>query len=306
MNKNELYGLYKTLNVSNEEITSVLEKMVELKGIDAHLFYITCINNSDVLTDDNFYDIFNIFLNLCYFSDVSNKMLFCNIFNDFIGKDYINSSEDFNDILTTITIILSYPINDVIYIEDGDSDYYILSFIKNYISLLNRNQYDYSTLYKHDFSLISTNYYKLLIDLPNTEMTDFDDFNKSILRRVELFVDIATSSRIINLDDTKYESVIEVATSINNLSELTKFKNRIKILSNSIPDLEFRKLIDTYTSELNSNTIKIIFDELQIQIKENNNGQKELIESDFSLDKQDDILRKILVSDSSTNIIKFQ
>lgn len=306
MNKNELYELYRTLNVSNEEITCVLEKMIELKGIDSHLFYITCINNSDVITDDNFYNIFKIFLNLCYFNDRSSKQKFCNIFDEFISKDYITSSESFVDILTTIEKILNFPIFNVIYIEREESDFYILELIKYYFDLLSRNQYDYENIYKHDFSFLSSKYYELIEDLANTEIIDTDDFNNSILERVKLFVDIATNSRIFNLDDTKYESVIEVATSINSLSELIRFKNKIKILSNDMSDFEFRKLIENYTSELNPNTIKIIFDELEMQIKKGTNGKKELIESDFSLEEQDEILRKILVNDSNPNIIKFQ
>lgn len=306
MNKNELYELYRTLNVSNEEITCILEKMIELKGIDSHLFYTTCINNSDVLTDDNFYNIFKIFLNLCYFNDISSKQKFCDIFDEFISKDYITSSENFNDILTTIEKILNFPIFNVIYTEREESDFYILELIKYYFDLLSRNKYDYENIYKHDFSFLSSKYYKLIIDLANTKITDTDDFNNSVLERVKLFVDIATNSRILNLDCAKYESVIEVATSINNLYELMKFKNRVKILSNNMSDLEFRKLIENYTSELNHNTIEIILDELEMEIKEGSNEEKELIESGLSLEKQDEMLRKILVNDSNPNIIKFQ
>lgn len=306
MNKNELYELYRTLNVSNEEITCILEKMIELKGIDSHLFYTTCINNSDVLTDDNFYNIFKIFLNLCYFNDISSKQKFCDIFDEFISKDYITSSENFDDILTTIEKILNFPIFNVIYIKREESDFYVLELIKYYFDLISRNKYDYENIYKHDFSFLSSKYYELIKDLANTKITDTDDFNNSVLERVKLFVDIATNSRILNLDCAKYELVIEVATSINNLYELMKFKNRVKILFNNMSDLEFRKLIENYTSELNHNTIEIILDELEIEIKEGSNGEKELIESGLSLEKQDEMLRKILVNDSNTNIIKFQ
>lgn len=306
MSKNELYELYKTLNVSNEEITSTLETMMALKGIDSHLFYLTCINNSDVLTDDNFYDVFKVFLNLCYFNYIFSKQKFYDIFNEFIDKEYITSSEDFNDILTTIEKILNFPIFNVIYIRREESDFYILEFIKYYFELLYRNQNYYENIYKHDFSFLSQKYFDLIEDLANTKIIDKEDFNNSILERIKLFVDIATDNRIFNLNDTKYNSVIEVATSINNLSELMRFKNKIKILSNNMSDFEFRKLIESYTSELNSNTISIIFDELQIQIREDNNGKKELIESDFSLEEQDDILRKILANDNNTNVIKFQ
>lgn len=304
MKKSELYELYSALNVSNDEIISSLTDMLYLKGTESYLFYQMCINNSNIIDDDNFYSIFEIFLLLSNFNEEQSKEEFYNMFNKFISKDYIVSSEDFNDILSTVSNLIEFNITNVFNVDYEDADYYLLKIIEYYFNLLSRNQYEYEKVYEHDFHIISLDYMELIGDLRNTKVDYLDNYNDMLLKRIEMFINIANDDKILELNEEKYNSVLVVATSINDLSELSKFKNKAKMLSNNVSDIKFKELIEEHTDILNTNTIEIIFDKLGIQIKTNDMGEKTLIKSDLDIDEENDILKKVLVK-SEEKIIKF-
>lgn len=297
MKKEELYEICSNISDANDLIIQLLPRMVELKGIDSHLFYKTCINNSSIINESNFYNIFLVFLNLCYLNSEYSKHRFYEIFNEFIEKDYIYSSEDFNKILNTIANLLVYPVSEVFDSIDEESDYYRLRLIEQYFLNFRRNNNDVENIYNHDFDMISTQFVELLTDLPNTEKVLTEDFNKTMLKRIKLFTQIVNDEKILSLNEIKYQSVIEVAVSITDLSELTKLKNRVKLLSNDMDNTEFSTVLEEYTNELNCNVIDLIYQKLNVEITECDGI--EVFKQNPRLNDNERIeeLRKILVPD---------
>lgn len=297
MKKDELYEICANISDINDLVLEMLPKMIELKGIDSHLFYKTCIKNSNIITEENFYNTFLIFLNLCYLDDISSKQEFYKMFNEFIEKDYIYSSQNFNLILKTIANLLVYPVYEVFRDRGEESDYYKLKLIEQYFLIFRRNSNDYENTYKHDFDMISTQFIELLTDLPNTEEEITENFNDTMLKRVEIFTKIVNDEKNLTFDEIKYQSIVEIAVSIDDLSQLTKFKNRVKLLSNDMGDTEFSLLLEQYTTELNWNTIDLIYQKLNIEITECDGIEVVKQEPRLPDDEKINELKKLLLPD---------
>lgn len=295
MRKDELYDLYSKLKDTEDLILQMLPKMVELKGIDSQLFYNICVKNSNIITEENFYNIFLIFLNICYLENTQSKQEFYAKLNLFLKKDYITCSEDFNFILKTIANLLNYPINEVFENHSDNTDYYKLKIIFYYFELFRRNYYDYDGLYKHDYEEITIQYIDLLTDLQNTEIGPTDDFDTILLNRIELFTKIVNDEKNLSLNPLKYQSIIEVAASINNLPSLLKFKNRVKLLTNDMDNIKFSEILEEYNEELNSNTIDLIYEKLGIEIEECDGIEKFVQKNKPIPELQSEILRRILI-----------
>ncbi len=302
MKKSELYEIIEKTNISEGAFIGMLKDIVELRGLNSNLFYNMCINNSDVIDDDNIDAIIRVFLVLCYLHNDFYKKDFAELLDELLQNNYIVSSDDFDNILDSISAIIDYPVTNVFDVDIDEADYVVFFLLKQYMNVFKKLKKFGYDLYKHDLSKISRKYMLLLDDLSNTTENLKESFMSNCMNRVSLFTEFITDDYIFNLDDDKYEAVLFVALSITDVNELSKFKNKIYKISNDIDIDSFRSIIDRYSEELNYNTINLITNTLDVNMIDDAYGNRIIkMKDDVNVKKE---LKKIL-SPYEKNVIIF-
>lgn len=304
MKKIELYELYKLPNLTKGALSSQLYNLFDLGNDEANLLFKICINNKNTINDNNFSKLVKIFEELSVFEFLDNKIEFCDMLNDFISKDYISSSESFCDILDFISELISYPINMILCVEPEQCEYYILEIIKFYFSMFDRDVNDYENIYSHNFDNLSEKYRLLLENLINTEVKFKETLEENIFNRIKIVTKIASDSKLIKLDEEKFNSIIDVAISITNMSELMRFKKALNFIPKDIPYSDFQKIVESYSSNLSYNTINLLLEQLKIDIDCTDSENPSFTESNIDNDKQDHIIKNILTNKPKTNLSK--
>ena len=304
MKKIELYELYNLPNLTKGALSSQLYNLFDLGNDEANLLFKICINNKNTINDNNFSKLVKIIEELSVFEFLDNKIEFCDMLNDFISKDYISSSESFCDILDFISELISYPINMILCVEPEQCEYYILEIIKSYFSMFDRDVNDRNNIHSHNFDNLSEKYRLLLENLINTEVKFKETLEENIFNRIKIVTKIASDSKLIKLNEEKFNSIIDVAISITNMSELMRFKKALNFIPKDIPYSDFQKIVESYSSNLSYNTINLLLEQLKIDIDCTDSENPSFTESNIDNDKQDHIIKNILTNKPKTNLSK--
>ena len=97
----------------------------------------------------------------------------------------------------------------------------------------------------------------MLEDLNNTNIPDSEYYNKTLMNRVKAFLDIIFSKEIYELDDYKYDVVLDIASTIEDINELKKFKKKI-VFYNRLTDEDFEVTLDDSVDTLTDTSIKLL------------------------------------------------
>ena len=258
MKKSTVVKLYNELD-NKEILKKGLPRMINVKGDAEDIFYDLCIKYNDILNSD----ILDHFISISTFSsslddNLERKKLLNGIYN-ILDNDYLVSNMDFNIILENIEYIMGTMFSPVFDVYDEDEEKYYTSEIIVELSngLSKSKDYDINKIYDHDLDVIFSRFFSVLEDLNNTNISDSEYYNKTLMNRVKAFLDIIFSKEIYELDDYKYDVVLDIASTIEDVNELKKFKKKI-VFYNRLDDKNFEVTLDDSVDTLTDTSIKLL------------------------------------------------
>lgn len=258
MKKSTVVKLYNELD-NKEILKKGLPRMINVKGDAEDIFYDLCIKYNDILNSD----ILDHFISISTFSsslddNLERKKLLNGIYN-ILDNDYLVSNMDFNIVLENIEYIMGTMFSPVFDVYDEDEEKYYTSEIIVELSngLSKSKNYDINKIYDHDLDVIFSRFFSMLEDLNNTNIPDSEYYNKTLMNRVKAFLDIIFSKEIYELDDYKYDVVLDIASTIEDVNELKKFKKKI-VFYNRLDDKNFEVTLDDSVDTLTDTSIKLL------------------------------------------------
>ena len=258
MKKSTVVKLYNELD-NKEILKKGLPRMINVKGDAEDIFYDLCIKYNDILNSD----ILDHFISISTFSsslddNLERKKLLNGIYN-ILDNDYLVSNMDFNIILENIQYIIGTAFSKVFDLYDEEEEkYYISEIIIELSKGLSKNKdYDINKIYDHELRAIFEKFFDLLEDLNNTNVPKNEDYNKTLMDRIKAFLDIIFSKEIYELDDYKYDVVLDIASTIEDINELKKFKKKI-VFYNRLDDKNFEVTLDDSVDTLTDTSIKLL------------------------------------------------
>lgn len=275
MKKSTVVKLYNELD-NKEILKKGLPRMINVKGDAEDIFYDLCIKYNDILNSD----ILDHFISISTFSsslddNLERKKLLNGIYN-ILDNDYLVSNMDFNIVLENIEYIMGTMFSPVFDVYDEDEEKYYTSEIIVELSngLSKSKNYDINKIYDHDLDVIFSRFFSVLEDLNNTNIPDSEYYNKTLMNRVKAFLDIIFSKEIYELDDYKYDVVLDIASTIEDVNELKKFKKKI-VFYNRLDDKNFEVTLDDSVDTLTDTSIKLLKEgkSKTLKFQENNNNK---------------------------------
>lgn len=258
MKKSTVVKLYNELD-NKEILKKGLPRMINIKGDAEDIFCDLCIKYNDILNSD----ILDHFISISTFSsslddNLERKKLLNGIYN-ILDNDYLVSNMDFNIVLENIEYIMGTMFSPVFDVYDEDEEKYYTSEIIVELSngLSKSKNYDINKIYDHDLDVIFSRFFSVLEDLNNTNIPDSEYYNKTLMNRVKAFLDIIFSKEIYELDDYKYDVVLDIASTIEDVNELKKFKKKI-VFYNRLDDKNFEVTLDDSVDTLTDTSIKLL------------------------------------------------
>lgn len=258
MKKSTVVKLYNELD-NKEILKKGLPRMINVKGDAENIFYDLCIKYNDILNSD----ILDHFISISTFSsslddNLERKKLLNSIYN-ILDNDYLVSNMDFNIILENIEYIMGTMFSKVFDVYDEDEEkYYISEIIIELSKGLSKNKgYDINKIYDHELKAIFEKFFDLLEDLNNTNVPKNEDYNKTLMDRIKVFLDIIFSKEIYELDDYKYNVVLDMASIVEDINELSKLKKKI-VFYNRLTDEDFEVTLDDSVDTLTDTSIKLL------------------------------------------------
>lgn len=258
MKKSTVVKLYNELD-NKEILKKGLPRMINVKGDAEDIFYDLCIKYNDILNSD----ILDHFISISTFSsslddNLERKKLLNGIYN-ILDNDYLVSNMDFNIILENIEYIMGTMFSKVFDVYDEDEEKYYTSEIIVELSngLSKSKNYDINKIYDHDLDVIFSRFFSVLEDLNDTNIPDSEYYNETLMNRVKAFLDIIFSKKIYELDDYKYDVILDIASTIEDVNELKKFKKKI-VFYNRLDDKNFEVTLDDSVDTLTDTSIKLL------------------------------------------------
>lgn len=275
MKKSTVVKLYNELD-NKEILKKGLTRMINVKGDAEDIFYDLCIKYNDILNGD----ILDHFISISTFSsslddNLERKKLLNSIYN-ILDNDYLVSNMDFNIILENIEYIMGTMFSKVFDVyEEEEEKYYISEIIIELSKGLSKNKgYDINKIYDHELKAIFEKFFDLLEDLNNTNVPKNEDYNKTLMDRIKAFLDIIFSKEIYELDDYKYNVVLDMASIVEDINELSKLKKKI-VFYNRLTDEDFEVTLDDSVDILTDTSIKLLKEgkSKTLKFQENNNNK---------------------------------
>ena len=275
MKKSTVVKLYNELD-NKEILKKGLPRMINVKGDAEDIFYDLCIKYNDILNGD----ILDHFISISTFSsslddNLERKKLLNSIYN-ILDNDYLVSNMDFNIILENIEYIIGTAFSKVFDLYDEEEEkYYISEIIIELSKGLSKNKgYDINKIYDHELKAIFEKFFDLLEDLNNTNVPKNEDYNKNLMDRIKMFLDIIFSKEIYELDDYKYNVVLDMASIVEDINELSKLKKKI-VFYNRLTDEDFEVTLDDSVDILTDTSIKLLKEgkSKTLKFQENNNNK---------------------------------
>ena len=258
MKKSTVVKLYNELD-NKEILKKGLPRMINVKGDAEDIFCDLCIKYNDILNSD----ILDHFISISTFSsslddNLERKKLLNSIYN-ILDNDYLVSNMDFNIILENIEYIMGTMFSKVFDVYDEEEEkYYISEIIIELSKGLSKNKgYDINKIYDHELKAIFEKFFDLLEDLNNTNVPKNEDYNKTLMDRIKVFLDIIFSKEIYELDDYKYNVVLDMASIVEDINELSKLKKKI-VFYNRLTDEDFEVTLDDSVDTLTDTSIKLL------------------------------------------------
>lgn len=258
MKKSTVVKLYNELD-NKEILKKGLPRIINIKGNAEYIFYDLCIKYNDILNSDILDHFISISIFLSSLDDNLERKRLLNSIYDIFDNDYLVSNMDFNIISENIEYIMGTMFSKVFDVYDEEEEKYYISEIIIELSkgLSKSKDYDINKIYDHELKAIFEKFFDLLEDLNNTNVPKNEDYNKTLMDRVKAFLDIIFSKEIYELDDYKYDVVLDMASTIEDINELSKLKKKIVFYSR-LTDEDFEVNLDNSVDTLTGTSIKLL------------------------------------------------
>lgn len=259
MKKTDLYNIYLKLDDCKETITKLLSKIQFLKGEEAILFNKICMNYSEYINEYNLEAILDMCLSLKQLCNINNSKIVADEIYDTLSNEDLLENEWFITYIDNITDIIRDKIvfssfEDSLTIEPDD---YTIEIIINLSNLFKYSNEKKELDNDQDYYSIMECYKYVLNDLKYTEANNGENDNYQRLQRIENFVKIVTNSKVMDLSESKYMAVLDVASSINDNKKLLKLNAMLKSDA-FLNSHNFKEKIESYTDEYNQNTFLVL------------------------------------------------
>ncbi len=275
MKKSTVVKLYNELD-NKEILKKGLPRIINIKGNAEYIFYDLCIKYNDILNSDILDHFISISIFLSSLDDNLERKGLLNSIYDIFDNDYLVSNMDFNIILENIEYIMGTMFSKVFDVYDEEEEkYYISEIIIELSKGLSKNKgYDINKIYDHELKAIFEKFFDLLEDLNNTNVPKNEDYNKTLMDRIKAFLDIIFSKEIYELDDYKYNVVLDMASIVEDINELSKLKKKI-VFYNRLTDEDFEVTLDDSVDILTDTSIKLLKEgkSKTLKFQENNNNK---------------------------------
>lgn len=275
MKKSTVVKLYNELD-NKEILKKGLPRIINIKGNAEYIFYDLCIKYNDILNSDILDHFISISIFLSSLDDNLERKRLLNSIYDIFDNDYLVSNMDFNIILENIEYIMGTMFSKVFDVYDEEEEKYYISEIIIELSkgLSKSKDYDINKIYNHDLNVIFSRFFSVLEDLNNTKIPNGEYYNQTLIDRVKAFLDIIFSKEIYELDDYKYDVVLDIASTIEDVNELKKFKKKI-VFYNRLDDKNFEVTLDDSVDTLTDTSIKLLKEgkSKTLKFQENNNNK---------------------------------
>ena len=258
MKKSTVVKLYNELD-NKEILKKGLPRIINIKGNAEYIFYDLCIKYNDILNSDILDHFISISIFLSSLDDNLERKRLLNSIYDIFDNDYLVSNVDFNIILENIEYIMGTMFSKVFDVYDEEEEKYYISEIIIELSkgLSKSKDYDINKIYNHDLNVIFSRFFSVLEDLNNTNIPNGEYYNQTLIDRVKAFLDIIFSKEIYELDDYKYDVVLDMASTIEDINELSKLKKKIVFYSR-LTDEDFEVNLDNSVDTLTGISIKLL------------------------------------------------
>ena len=258
MKKSTVVKLYNELD-NKEILKKGLPRIINIKGNAEYIFYDLCIKYNDILNSDILDHFISISIFLSSLDDNLERKRLLNSIYDIFDNDYLVSNMDFNIILENIEYIMGTMFSKVFDVYDEEEEKYYISEIIIELSkgLSKSKDYDINKIYNHDLDVIFSRFFSVLEDLNNTKIPNGEYYNQTLIDRVKAFLDIIFSKEIYELDDYKYGVVLDMASTIEDINELSKLKKKI-VFYNRLTDEDFEVNLDNSVDTLTGISIKLL------------------------------------------------
>ena len=258
MRKSTIVKLYNELD-NKETLKKALPRMINVKGNAENIFYDLCIKYNDILDSDILYHFISISIFSSSLDDNLERKKLLNSIYDIFDNDYLVSNMDFNVILENIQYIMGTMFSPVFDVYDEDEEKYYISEIIVELSkgLSKSKDYDINKIYDHNLDVIFSRFFSVLEDLNNTNIPNDEYYNQTLMNRLKAFLDIIFSKEIYELDDYKYDVVLDMASTIEDINELSKLKKKI-VFYNRLTDVDFEVTLDASVDILTGTSIKLL------------------------------------------------
>ena len=258
MKKSTVVKLYNELD-NKEILKKSLTRMINVKGDAEDIFCDLCIKYNDILNSDILDHFISISTFLSSLDDNLERKRLLNSIYDIFDNDYLVSNMDFNIILENIEYIMGTMFSKVFDVYDEEEEKYYISEIIIELSkgLSKSKDYDINKIYNHDLNVIFSRFFSVLEDLNNTKIPNGKYYNQTLIDRVKAFLDIIFSKEIYELDDYKYGVVLDMASTIEDINELSKLKKKIVFYSR-LTDEDFEVNLDNSVDTLTGISIKLL------------------------------------------------
>lgn len=258
MKKSTVVKLYNELD-NKEILKKGLPRIINIKGNAEYIFYDLCIKYNDILNSDILDHFISISIFLSSLDDNLERKRLLNSIYDIFDNDYLVSNMDFNIILENIEYIMGTMFSKVFDVYDEEEEKYYISAIIIELSkgLSKSKDYDINKIYNHDLNVIFSRFFSVLEDLNNTKIPNGEYYNQTLIDRVKAFLDIIFSKEIYELDDYKYDVVLDMASTIEDINELSKLKKKIVFYSR-LTDEDFEVNLDNSVDTLTGISIKLL------------------------------------------------
>lgn len=276
MKKSTIVKLYNELD-NKEILKKGLPRIINIKGNAEYIFYDLCIKYNDILNSDILDHFISISIFLSSLDDNLERKRLLNSIYDIFDNDYLVSNMDFNIILENIEYIMGTMFSKVFDVYDEEEEKYYISEIIIELSkgLSKSKDYDINKIYNHDLNVIFSRFFSVLEDLNNTKIPNGEYYNQTLIDRVKAFLDIIFSKEIYELDDYKYDVVLDMASTIEDINELSKLKKKIVFYSR-LTDEDFEVNLDNSVDTLTDTSIKLLKEgkSKTLKFSENNSNNK--------------------------------
>ena len=256
MKKSNVYLIIEFLRKNKIDYTEFYDEFIKINGEEEKLLVNLLKLHNKYLTKSLVYSYFSLSHSIRSIENYNYSRELCDqIYNEILLNDNLNDTNYQIFYIEEVVRVLNEKIIFRAFNESEiyEPDEYLMDIIRSVGNLFKYSDSANEIHHNQDYNFILDKFNDVLDNLIYTD--EYDNYSRII--RLEKFIRILTKEKVLKLDNYKFESIVEVASSIDSISKLNKFE---KVIDRMIilKDNKFNKYIEKYTDNFNKNTMDLI------------------------------------------------